>query len=210
MLSPSDRSGMKTSTGDMVHKEAAKSFDDAIKSFVAHDKAFDWNEGTCKEVAGMFTKSSDVQQSATSPVSVLHPSSEEGDGATWVAICRSCKKSHLEAQSSSAKNSEHMAAQYLAGSPHFVCRAVIGVTVDPDDVVKIVARLKSKLRTECRIHGTWVSSCRCGESSLQKRQFKNEINGPRSAQFATKPLMEQVTTSSPRRSWRRRREGRAR
>jgi hypothetical protein len=68
-------------------------------------------------------------------VSVLHPSSEEGDGATWVAICRSCKKSHLEAQSSSAKNSEHMAAPYLAHSPYFVCRAVIGVMVDPDDVV---------------------------------------------------------------------------
>jgi len=65
VLSPADRSGMKTSTGDMVHKEAAKSFDDAIKSFVAHDKAFDWNEGTCKDVAGMFTKASDVQQSAT-------------------------------------------------------------------------------------------------------------------------------------------------
>src|SRR5215813_871686 len=65
VLSSADRSGFKTSTGDMVHKEAAKSFDDAIKSFVAHDKAFDWNEGTCKEVAALFTKASDVQQSAT-------------------------------------------------------------------------------------------------------------------------------------------------
>ncbi|HEX4337374.1 MAG TPA: hypothetical protein VH062_15765 [Polyangiaceae bacterium] len=65
VLSSADRSGFKTSSGDMVHKEAAKSFDDAIKSFVAHDKAFDWNEATCKDVAGMFTKASDVQQSAT-------------------------------------------------------------------------------------------------------------------------------------------------
>src|SRR5262249_53408197 len=65
VLDASDRSGFQTSTGDQVHKEAAKSFDDAIKSFVAHDKAFDWNEGTCKEVATMFTKASDVQQSAT-------------------------------------------------------------------------------------------------------------------------------------------------
>ncbi len=66
VLSAADKSGFKTGTGDEVHKEAAKSFDDAIKAFVAHDKAFDWNESTCKEVAGMFTKASDVQQSATS------------------------------------------------------------------------------------------------------------------------------------------------
>jgi hypothetical protein len=31
------------------------------------------------------------------------------------------------------------------------------------------------------------------ESSLPKRQFKNEINGPKSVQFAAKPLIEQVT-----------------
>jgi len=64
-LPSSERSGFKTSTGDAVHKEAAKSFDEALKSFVAHDKAFDWNESTCKEVASMFDKASDVQQSAT-------------------------------------------------------------------------------------------------------------------------------------------------
>src|ERR1043165_4468626 len=65
VLGEGERSGFKTSTGDQVHKEAAKNFDDAIKSFVAHDKAFDWNEGTCKEVAAMFAKASDVQQNAT-------------------------------------------------------------------------------------------------------------------------------------------------
>jgi tetratricopeptide (TPR) repeat protein len=65
VLSANERSGFQTSTGDQVHKEAAKSFDDAIKSFVAHDKSFDWNEGSCKEVAAMFAKASDVQQSAT-------------------------------------------------------------------------------------------------------------------------------------------------
>jgi tetratricopeptide (TPR) repeat protein len=64
-LPPTERSGFKTSTGDAVHKEAAKSFDEALKAFVDHDKAFDWTEATCKEVAGMFTKSSDVQRSAT-------------------------------------------------------------------------------------------------------------------------------------------------
>src|SRR5260221_4564 len=64
-LGATERSGFKTSTGDMVHKEAAKSFDDALKAFVAHDKAFDWSEATCKDVASMFAKASDVQQSAT-------------------------------------------------------------------------------------------------------------------------------------------------
>lgn len=64
-LPASERSGFKTSTGDQVHKEAAKGFDDALKTFVAHDKAFDWNESSCKDTADMFIKSSEVQQSAT-------------------------------------------------------------------------------------------------------------------------------------------------
>jgi len=64
-LPSSERSSFKTSTGDTVHKEAAKSFDDALKTFVAHDKAFDWNEASCKDTAEMFVKSSEVQQSAT-------------------------------------------------------------------------------------------------------------------------------------------------
>lgn len=64
-LAAGERSGFKTSTGDTVHKEAAKGFDDALKSFVAHDKAFDWSDASCREVAGQFAKASDVQQSAT-------------------------------------------------------------------------------------------------------------------------------------------------
>jgi tetratricopeptide (TPR) repeat protein len=64
-LPPSERSSFKTSTGDTVHKEAAKGFDDALKAFVEHDKAFDWSEATCKEVGAMFSKASEVQQSAT-------------------------------------------------------------------------------------------------------------------------------------------------
>jgi len=65
-LPAAERSGFRTSTGETVHKEAAKSFDEALKAFVDHDKAFDWTEATCKDVAQMFVKSSDVQQSATS------------------------------------------------------------------------------------------------------------------------------------------------
>jgi len=64
-LAAGERSEFKTSTGDTVHKEAARGFDDALHSFVAHDKAFDWNDGSCREVAGQFAKASDVQQSAT-------------------------------------------------------------------------------------------------------------------------------------------------
>ena len=42
-----------------------------MKAFVAHDKAFDWNEGTCKEVASMFAKASDVQVILTDSVAAF-------------------------------------------------------------------------------------------------------------------------------------------
>lgn len=64
-LPPTERSGFKTSTGDQVHKEAAKDFDDALKVFVAHDKSFDWNEASCKDTADLFVKSSQAQKGAT-------------------------------------------------------------------------------------------------------------------------------------------------
>jgi tetratricopeptide (TPR) repeat protein len=64
-LAAGERSSFKTSTGDTVHKEAAKGFDDALKSFAAHDKAFDWTSESCKDVANQFAHASDVQQSAT-------------------------------------------------------------------------------------------------------------------------------------------------
>src|SRR5689334_14259964 len=64
-LSASDKSGFKTSGGQEVHREAAKGFDDALKSFATHDKAFDWTSESCKDVANQFAKASDVQQSAT-------------------------------------------------------------------------------------------------------------------------------------------------
>src|ERR1041385_8197462 len=64
-LAAGERSSFKTSTGDTVHKEAAKGFDEALKSFAAHDKAFDWTSDSCKDVANQFSKASDVQQSAT-------------------------------------------------------------------------------------------------------------------------------------------------
>lgn len=64
-LPPTERSAFKTSTGEVVHKEAARGFEDALKSFVAHDTAFDWNESICRDVASSFKKASDVQESAT-------------------------------------------------------------------------------------------------------------------------------------------------
>jgi tetratricopeptide (TPR) repeat protein len=65
VLPSGEASGFKTGTGDAIHKEAAKSFDDALRTFVSHDKAFDWSESVCKDTAELFVKSSDVQQSAT-------------------------------------------------------------------------------------------------------------------------------------------------
>lgn len=65
VLPAGERSQFKTSTGDVVHKEAAKGFEDALKAFVAHDTSFDWNEATCRSVASSFEKASDVQESAT-------------------------------------------------------------------------------------------------------------------------------------------------
>lgn len=64
-LAAGEKSGFKTSGGQEVHREAAQGFDDALKSFAAHDKAFDWTAESCKDVAGRFGKASDVQQSAT-------------------------------------------------------------------------------------------------------------------------------------------------
>jgi Tfp pilus assembly protein PilF len=64
-LAAGEKSGFKTAGGQEVHREAAKGFDDALKSFATHDKAFDWTAESCKDVAGQFAHASDVQQSAT-------------------------------------------------------------------------------------------------------------------------------------------------
>src|SRR5882724_7887191 len=111
VLSSADRSGFKTSSGDMVHKEAAKSFDDAIKVFVAHDKSFDWNESTCKEVAAMFTKASDVQQSATNHA---FPSALYNAGLSY-ARCELTSDAQTQYQAAlSADKNFHRAATQLA------------------------------------------------------------------------------------------------
>jgi Tfp pilus assembly protein PilF len=45
-----------------IAAEAAREFNDALQSMVAHDKANDWNEATCKQVAKAFIDASDKQR----------------------------------------------------------------------------------------------------------------------------------------------------
>jgi Tfp pilus assembly protein PilF len=64
-LDKANDSGRKSGKGVAVSKEAAQTFDSALDSFLAHDKAGDWAEATCKDVAGKFEDASDSQASAT-------------------------------------------------------------------------------------------------------------------------------------------------
>ena len=64
-LPPGQGSGKKAAGGVEVSKEAARDFEQALKVFEQHDKAFDWDEGKCKSVAGMFQKAGETQKSAT-------------------------------------------------------------------------------------------------------------------------------------------------
>lgn len=62
-ISAEKRSGKTASSGQHVSKAAAASYDTALAEFAAHDKAFDWSEGSCKSVANAFVRASDQQKS---------------------------------------------------------------------------------------------------------------------------------------------------
>jgi tetratricopeptide (TPR) repeat protein len=64
-LSPKDRSGVKSRSGDEVSVAAKQNYDAALDEFTAHDKRGNWNEANCKSVADMFMKANDEQKSAT-------------------------------------------------------------------------------------------------------------------------------------------------
>ena len=64
-LSKEKDSGFRTTGNVPVSKQAAEDFQTALRSFVAHDKAFDWAEGSCKGVADQFVKASETQKSDT-------------------------------------------------------------------------------------------------------------------------------------------------
>lgn len=64
-LAPEDSSGRSSRSGHEVSKEAAASFDQALETFLDHDKKGDWAEASCKAVAEQFVKAADKQMSAT-------------------------------------------------------------------------------------------------------------------------------------------------
>lgn len=56
-----------TSTGETVSDTAQAKFNAAVEAMVAHDKAADWNEAACKEVAQRFEEASAEQKSKKFP-----------------------------------------------------------------------------------------------------------------------------------------------
>lgn len=64
-LPPGKDSGERTRSGIAVSKEAARNFESGLDTFVRHDLAFDWAESSCKEVASMFMKAAEAQESDT-------------------------------------------------------------------------------------------------------------------------------------------------
>jgi lipoprotein NlpI len=65
VLSASDKSGRTTGTGHEVSKAAAASFDQALESFLDHDKKGDWSEASCKDISDKFVNAAKSQTSAT-------------------------------------------------------------------------------------------------------------------------------------------------
>jgi tetratricopeptide (TPR) repeat protein len=55
--------GPTTSTGEALDKEAVADFKAALDSMVAHDKANDWTESTCSDVAKSFESAAKAQSS---------------------------------------------------------------------------------------------------------------------------------------------------
>lgn len=66
ILDASKSSGIKTSQGVEVSKQAAADFSSALQDFAGHDKANDWSEATCKGTASGFQKAAETQKSDTS------------------------------------------------------------------------------------------------------------------------------------------------
>ena len=59
--------GPKTATGEQVSKEAQNKFVEALDAFNAHDKASDWNDASCNEVASRFKAAADEQKGGRFP-----------------------------------------------------------------------------------------------------------------------------------------------
>jgi tetratricopeptide (TPR) repeat protein len=60
--SKAEPSGPKSATGQAVAKAAEDKFNDALDAFNAHDKAADWSDATCAEVAKKFADAASEQK----------------------------------------------------------------------------------------------------------------------------------------------------
>ncbi len=64
-LAPEKDSGLKSAGGTAVSKAAKADYDKALGEFVAHDKNQNWDDSSCKSVAGQFEDASEQQESDT-------------------------------------------------------------------------------------------------------------------------------------------------
>lgn len=57
--------GPKTASGETVSKSAETKFNEALEALTAHDKAADWNDATCKEIADRFDAAASEQKAGS-------------------------------------------------------------------------------------------------------------------------------------------------
>lgn len=62
-LDPSQASGSKDRSGNVVAKAAEKGFNEALDDFIAQDRAASWNDSVCERVAKGFVAASEKQRS---------------------------------------------------------------------------------------------------------------------------------------------------
>jgi tetratricopeptide (TPR) repeat protein len=64
---PGKPTGPTTASGDALNKDAENKFNAALDMFLAHDKANDWNDGTCADVAKKFESAASEQPGGKFP-----------------------------------------------------------------------------------------------------------------------------------------------
>ncbi len=69
---PAVDTGPKTAGGEAVNKAAEDKFNDALEAMLAHDKAADWSDASCKEVADRFDVAANEQKGGKFPEAVFN------------------------------------------------------------------------------------------------------------------------------------------
>src|SRR4029077_12271033 len=59
--------GPKTAAGEAVTEAAEDKFNDALDAFNAHDKANDWNDAACSDMASKFSAAASEQKGGKFP-----------------------------------------------------------------------------------------------------------------------------------------------